>query len=273
MSVDTRPPVFLSAEWRHLLMASYAVPPALLLPHVPPGTELDIFEGKALASVIGFRFLRTRLLGVGVPFHRDFEEVNLRFYVRYRGPEGWRRGAVFLSEIVPRPAIAWVANTLYQESYRTLPTRYWQHPAPEGTAWGYAWKLGPQWNRMEGTAVGAPQPLRPGSPEAFIAEHYWGYGRVQWPWHRQPRTLEYAVEHPSWRVQPVRDFRLAGDLPALYGAFAPYLEGTPDNVFLAEGSPVVVRFHRLLPASSGSAELGGVEGAGNFLGMSTRSTT
>src|SRR5687767_11760578 len=79
---------FLTAEWRWLVMLNYAVNPSVLLPLVPRGTELDAWEGRTYASVVGFMFLDTRVLGVPIPFHRDFEEVNLRFYVRRRGPEG-----------------------------------------------------------------------------------------------------------------------------------------------------------------------------------------
>src|SRR3954467_2359770 len=103
--------VFLSAEWRYLAMLNYEIAPEILQPRVPAGTELDYYEGKTLVSVIGFRFLRTQVLGVPIPLHRDFDEVNLRFYVRARGPEGWRRGVVFVRELVPRWAIAWVART------------------------------------------------------------------------------------------------------------------------------------------------------------------
>ena len=48
-------------------------------------------------SLVGFRFLRTRVRGVAIPWHTDFEEVNLRFYVRRRAPGGEeRRGVVFV---------------------------------------------------------------------------------------------------------------------------------------------------------------------------------
>ena len=33
-------------------------------------------------SVVGFMFADTRIRGIAIPFHRTFEEVNLRFYVK-----------------------------------------------------------------------------------------------------------------------------------------------------------------------------------------------
>jgi uncharacterized protein YqjF (DUF2071 family) len=74
--------VFLTAEWKHLAMLNYEIEPSVLMPYVPRGTELDLWNGKNLISVVGFMFLNTRVFGIPIPFHRDFEEVNLRIYVR-----------------------------------------------------------------------------------------------------------------------------------------------------------------------------------------------
>jgi Uncharacterized conserved protein (COG2071) len=73
---------FLTAEWRHLVMLNYPVERALLDPLVPRGLELDQFNSVAYVSVVG---LKTRVFGISFPFHRNFEEVNLRFYVRHWG--------------------------------------------------------------------------------------------------------------------------------------------------------------------------------------------
>jgi uncharacterized protein YqjF (DUF2071 family) len=102
---------FLQAEWRDLLMINYEVDPEVLKPYLPAYTELDLWHGKALVSMVGFMFLNTRVLGVKWPFHVNFEEVNLRFYVRYFNGQEWKRGAVFISEIVPKAIIPLVANT------------------------------------------------------------------------------------------------------------------------------------------------------------------
>src|SRR4051794_21434553 len=115
--------VFLTAEWRYLAMLNYEIDPQVLLPRVPRGTELDLWQGRALVSMVGFRFLDTRVRGLSFPFHRDFDEVNLRFYVRRHPSDGARRGVVFIKEIVPRHAIAYIARALYNENYVCLPMR------------------------------------------------------------------------------------------------------------------------------------------------------
>ncbi|MGI9115830.1 MAG: DUF2071 domain-containing protein, partial [Chthoniobacterales bacterium] len=114
---------FLTANWRYLAMLTYRIDPALLARYVPPGVELDFYNGETFVSVVGFLFLETRLLGVAIPRHRNFEEVNLRFYVRKRSADTWRRGVCFIREIVPRQAIAIVARVFYGEPYMALPMK------------------------------------------------------------------------------------------------------------------------------------------------------
>jgi uncharacterized protein YqjF (DUF2071 family) len=240
---------FLTASWRYLAMLHYEVPPALLRPLVPTGTELDSFGGVTLASVVGFRFMHTRVLGVPVPFHRDFDEVNLRFYVRRRAEDGWRRGLVFVRELVPRPAIALVARWTYNEPYTAVPMRHDLDVA--GAADGlpgratYEWRLAGRWHRLEVRTTGRPAPLDPGSEAAFLAERGWGY-TVQ----RDGGTHEYRVIHPSWRVWTEAVGRLDCDVRAVYGdGFAECLTALPRSALLAEGSAVQVYEGRRLPAA------------------------
>ena len=226
---------FLTAQWRQLAMLNYEVDPSTLVDLVPRGTELDLWQGRTYASVVGFLFLDTRVRGLAIPFHRDFEEVNLRFYVRRRGTGGWRRGVVFVKEIVPRAAIAFLARALYNENYVALPMRH-RLPARTGGCVEYEWKLDARWNRLSLTTATEPQPLAGGSEAEFIAEHYWGYS-VQ----RGGDTVEYRVEHPPWRVARATAAQLDADVAALYGErFASALARPPASALLAEGSGVTV---------------------------------
>ena len=111
--------VFLTAEWRNLVLLSFPIDAAVLDAYLPPGLELDLWQGQALVSLVGFQFLHTKILGAPAGPYSDFPEVNLRFYVR-NGP---KRGVVFIKEIVPHRVIAWLARTLYSENYVSLPMR------------------------------------------------------------------------------------------------------------------------------------------------------
>lgn len=234
-------PPFLTAEWRWLVMLNYEVDPALLRPLVPAGTELDAWGGVTYASVVGFMFLRTRVMGIPIPFHRDFEELNLRFYVRRKEPEGWRRGVVFVKEIVPKPAIAIVARVVYNENYVALPMRHRTALTSEaGGVVEYGWKHRGRWDSVRAEVRGPAQPLEAGSEAEFITEHYWGYAAQ-----RDGGCVEYQVEHPRWRVWRAESAALDCDVAALYGpAFAEPLTAAPRSALVADGSPIIVRSGR-----------------------------
>jgi uncharacterized protein YqjF (DUF2071 family) len=222
------PGKFLTAEWRSLAMLNYEADPAILTSHVPAGTELDSYDGVFYISVVGFLFLRTRVLGAPIPGHQNFEEVNLRFYVR----RGNRRGVVFLKEIVPKKAIAAVASALYNENYIALPMSH----KLKGNLVEYRWRNLDRWNHLRVETDGEPILAAPGSLEEFITEHYWGYTRQ-----RDGGCLEYRVEHVPWRLWHSSAAELSWDAVELYGQpFAAILSSPPKSAFLAEGSPVAV---------------------------------
>lgn len=248
---------FLTAEWRKLIMAQYQVDPEILQRRLPPGVELDLYHGRCYVSLVGFLFDRVRLLGIPVPGHTRFEEINLRYYVRRPMPDGsYRRGVIFLSEIVPKPAITLVARALYGEAYSTSRTsHWWSTEGPDARAVRhhekpleihYGWR-GPrlQANGYRGDAQGIAvqagsrlQPIEPGSLNEFITEHYWGYTPT-----RSGGTDEYAVEHPRWGVYPVEKYSVSCNFAAQYGPDFANLNGRePDHVLLAEGAPVRIRW-------------------------------
>jgi uncharacterized protein YqjF (DUF2071 family) len=231
--------VFLTARWSHLAMLNWEVDRALLEPLVPTGVELDDWNGVHHVSAVGFLFLETRVLGVPVPFHADFEEVNLRFYVRRGSGGSLRRGVVFVKELVPRRLIAFVARRVYHENYDAAPMSHEIALREDGSPAriAYAWRYGGSDGRIRlesAPEIGAPGS---GSREEFFVEHYHGYVR-------QPGggTLEYAVEHPPWRVRRAASAAFEGDMRPLYGeSFAAAVRRAPDSAFLAEGSEVSVR--------------------------------
>lgn len=234
---------FLTAEWRDLIFANYAIDREVLAPLVPFGTELDDFEGVYYGSLVGFYFERVRLLGkLAVPFHTDFEEFNLRFYVRRKTETGWKRGVVFVKEIVPKAAITIVANTLYGEPYATHPMRHRRQIGSAQQHIEYEWKVGPGWNHIRVQADRVGHLAEPGSKEEFITEHYWGYTRRGQANQTSSRTSEYEVVHPRWRISTVRDYSVQCSVSKLYGpAFAPFFEHPPQSIFLADGSEVVIK--------------------------------
>jgi uncharacterized protein len=241
MSAKPNPPqrerAFLSAEWRHLVMLNYEIDPSLVARHVPQGTELDAFDGRIYISLVGFRFLRTKLFGfVPLPFHTNFDEVNLRFYVRRHEDGEVRRGVVFIREIVPRFAVAQLARFAYGENYVSVPMRHSVQANGAGISAEYQWQVASRWCGLRAESSGASAYAVEGSVEQFVTEHYWGYSAQ-----RDGGCVEYHVSHVPWRVWSSATAGFEGDAESLYGAeFDRVLHRAPDSAFIADGSPVRV---------------------------------
>lgn len=223
---------FLTAEWRDLIMANYEVEPSLLAEYLPAGTELDLYQGKCFISVVGFMFVDTRVLGFLIPFHINFEEINLRFYTRRVLDGEVRQAVTFIREIVPLPMVSLVARTVYGEPYETWKMR---HAGSYGRI-EYEWSKHGVENRLAvtvGDELGVPAVE---SLEHFIIEHYWGYTRRS-----ENRTDEYLVEHPPWSLHEAREPQIKVDFGRTYGEKFAFLTDTkPYSVLFTRGSEIVV---------------------------------
>ena len=226
---------FLTANWRYLAILNFVVDPAILAPLLPPGTELDYENGETFVSVVGFLFLDARLLGLPIPLHRDFEEVNLRFYVRKKSADAWRRGVVFIRELVPRRAIALVARAFYGEHYLAVPMKHEIEHVDLAVSVEYFWRRGRKWESIKMSASGEAQSIAAGSHAEFITEHYWGYTCVR------AGCSEYRVEHPRWRLWRAATTKFDADVATLYGPqFVETLKAPPVSGFIADGSGIQV---------------------------------
>ena len=233
---------FLSAAWKNLIMANYAVSPEILLPYLPKGTELDTWNGMHYVSLVGFMFENVRLLGLPIPFHTHFEEINLRFYVRRKVDNEWRRAVVFIKEIVPKVMISAVANIIYKEHYITLPMSHSKSIIEDTMNLAYNWKFEGIWNKIEVETAAKPLKMAAGTEAEFITEHYWGYTRID-----STTTFEYEVAHPRWDIFPVKSYKIECELAKLYGkVFQEMLEQPPISVLVAEGSEILVKSRKKL---------------------------
>lgn len=235
---------FLTAEWRDLVMLNYLVDPDVLGPYLPKGTELDSFEGHRFVSLVAFRFLNTRMYGrIAIPWHSNFDEVNLRFYVRREEQGEVRRGVVFIAEIVPRRAVAVLARLAYNENYFCCPMTRTITRASDIGELRYGWSVGKSTYAITARTARAPALPLASSAEQFITEHYWGYASQ-----RDGSTVEYRVEHEQWRVWNATTANFSGDAGTLYGSqFKNTLSEKPHSAFVADGSHVKVFQGRKLP--------------------------
>ena len=228
--------VFLTAEWRKLAIVNYSIDPYILLPYLPYKTELDFWKDKCFVSLVGFGFINSKLKGISIPFHRNFEEINLRFYVRYKDGNKWKRGVCFIKEIVPKPALTFIANSVYRENYITLPTKHALLVGEKHMEVSYSWKHAQEWDFIIVKTELQPEDLLVDSEEEFITEHYWGYTQLD-----KFLTSEYEVQHPRWQTYRVIENQIKVRFGALYGAEFGFLkDAIPDSVMLAEGSLISV---------------------------------
>jgi hypothetical protein len=229
--------IFLTAEWRYVSMLNFEIEPAVLTRFVPKGTELDESRGRHFVSLVGFLFLDTHVLGVPAFFHRNFEELNLRFYVRRDLAGERRRGVVFIRDLVPLPLVAGAARLTYNEPYHTIPMRH-TVVATDGELQSVEFCFGLQRDECRfALHVGdGPEAMAAGSDEEFLSERLWGYTSQ-----RDGGTVEYRVEHSRWKVWSPATFQLEGPLAEFYDEpFASILSEAPASAFIADGSAVAV---------------------------------
>ncbi|MBM3438448.1 MAG: DUF2071 domain-containing protein [Bacteroidetes bacterium] len=231
---------FLTAKWENLIMANYVVEPQVLKPFLPKGVELDLHEGEAFVSLVGFMFNRSRIFNVPIPLLGTFEEINLRFYVKRKTADGYRRGVVFINETVPYKPVAWLANKLYKEHYIAIPTQHNIVIGSDEKLVQYNWKMGQTWNKMAVKASKMQREMSRGSLEEFIFEHYYGYTRID-----ANRSQEYRIHHPRWKVNDVLEANIQCNFAEMYGAaFAQLSSENPKSVIIAEGSAISVDWNR-----------------------------
>jgi uncharacterized protein len=225
----------------NLAMLNYVVDRRLIAPLVPPDTEIDFENGETFLSLVGFLFLDTRLLGLTIPLHRDFEEANLRFYVRRKSVDTWRRGVVFIRELVPRRAVALVARAFYGERYIAVPKKHKVEQTNADLKVKYSWRRRCKWESLRMSAGGEPQSIPAGSHAEFITEHHWGYTSVH------GNCSEYRVEHPRWKIWNATSFELDAGTATLYGEqIAEALNQQPRSAFIADGSPITIQRRSIL---------------------------
>ena len=227
---------FLTAEWNDLAIINYEIDPQILQKYVPLGTELDLWNNKCYVSLIGFMFENVKVLGLKIPFHLNFEEVNLRFYVKRFDNGTWKRGTVFIKEIVPKPAVTLVANTLYKEHYQTLKMKHSRTTNEHSKSFQYQWKKDSKWNSISMTTTKNPTEIEVNSEAEFITEHYFGYTK-----YNQNKTIEYEVTHPRWQQLQVLETKINVDFENIYGTEFEILQNLkPSSQFLAIGSKITI---------------------------------
>lgn len=232
--------IFLKANWEHIIMANYEIDPEILIPFLPRGVSLDLFEGKAYVSLVGFMFKKTKIFNIPIPWLGTFEEINLRFYVKRKDGDTIKRGVVFVNETIPYRLVAWMANKLYKEHYTVVPTKHHFNQTEQNQQLKFEWLLNKKWNSIFVEAATQSRAMESNSFEQFIYEHYYGYTKVN-----EDTTEEYRLQHPSWAVYNVYNHTIDCNFSEMYGdEFSILNHSQPAAVFVAKGSSVKIEWKR-----------------------------
>ncbi|HET8854857.1 MAG TPA: DUF2071 domain-containing protein [Salinimicrobium sp.] len=227
----------LTCHWRNLAFANYIISPEILEKYLPSYTKIDYFDRKCYVSLVGFQFKDIEIAGVKIPFYTDFEEINLRFYVKRFDGTTWRKGTVFISEIADKSVLKILANSFLHEKYQTLKTKQEVKENSDFIETGYSWKAGRNWQSIEMIGENSPKLVAEGTEPHFIMDRPWGYQKYD-----ALTTNEYEVSHPQWKILPVSTFDINVDFKESFGSAFSILNGIlPHSVILAEGSLVSVK--------------------------------
>ena len=233
--------LFLKANWDNIIMANYEINPEILTPFLPNGVDLDLYNEKCFVSLVGFMFKNTKLFNVPIPYFGNFEEINLRFYVKRTEENNIiKRGVVFINETIPYPIVAWVANKLYNEHYTVVPTKHEIIIEKSSKKVKFEWLLNKKWNSILVISSSTSEKMKQNSLESFIYEHYFGYTKTA-----DNKTEEYQLQHPSWKISEVLDYQIDCDFEAMYGkSFSVLNQTEPEAVFITDGSAVGIEWKR-----------------------------
>ena len=200
---------------------------------LPPGLELDTYNGHVYVGIVAFTVPVNRLLWVPAPLSPGFHEVTLRTYVR--GPDG--DPAVWFFSL---DASSWLASTgasiLFSLPYRHAEIRF---SSDHGRPGDRDWLRFASRRLHDGLAdcaasyspLGLPRTAIPGSLEHFLIERYALYA-----WTGR-RLLRGRVRHEPYPLQEVEVdglheglFRSAGLKRPRFRPLAHYARGVTVDI-------------------------------------------
>ena len=231
----------LKAEWKKLLMINYVVDQNILLPYLPKGTELDLYNNECYVSLVGFKSENTKFMGIKFPFHGNFEEINLRFYVQHNDGGTIKHGVVFIKEIVYSPITAYFASNLFNEKYVSREMRHIYDPEIVSQILRYEWKE-KKFNKFRVEGSLRVRPVEPESETEFFTERHYSYTKTP----NRKKTAEMYLEHPRWEDSRIYSYRVNVNFKAAFGKRFEFLNTTePKSVLLVEGSDIKLKDRRL----------------------------
>ncbi|PNY82817.1 DUF2071 domain-containing protein [Deinococcus koreensis] len=214
--------------WRDLCFMHWPVDARHLAATLPPGLELDTFQGQAWLGVVPFRMsgVAPRFLP-DVPGVSDFPELNLRTYVRPSRQQDGEGGVWFYSLDAAQPLAVRLARTLFHLPY--FDARMWVSHAAGVTRYASlrTHRHAPG-GRFAGAyrAVGAPLAAPEGSLEHWLTHRLYLYSADA-----SGRLYRGRIHHEAW---PLRRAEAAITENTLADRLGVTLQGEPHLMHAGE---------------------------------------
>lgn len=200
-------------RWTTLTYLHWPYDPDVIRPHLPAGTQPDLFDGAAWVGLIPFAMRDIRILGAPVvPYLGAFLETNVRTYA----VDGLGRSSVvFLSLDASRLLPVLAARATYRLPYR------WAAMSLEEVDEVVTYRCRRRWpgagvpsSRITvrtGPVLGEPVPL-----DRFLTDR-WGLHTRWW----RGRTQYAPVQHEAWPLHAAELLDLDDGLVTAAGLPAP----------------------------------------------------
>jgi uncharacterized protein YqjF (DUF2071 family) len=208
--------------WRNLTFLHWRYPPAVMQAHLPPGVQVDTFDGSAWLRIAPF------LLELRVS---TFPETNVLTYVR--GPDG-KSGVWFFSLDAARMAAVAGARLAYGLPYM------WSRMRVQADGRRAEYESSRQWPDRRGMsriAVERGEKIVAGDLEDFLTARFRLYSL------RRGRLIYAEVEHKPWPLESARLISVEQTLTDTVGLSRP--EGSPlvhfsPGIEVRAGPPVLL---------------------------------
>jgi uncharacterized protein len=216
-------PRLLRQQWRDVAFVHWAVDPARVSGLLPPGVEVDVYEGRSYVGLVAFRMVGSGFArGPALPWLGTFLETNVRLY---SVDETGRRGVVFLSLDADRAAVVVGARAALGLPYRWARMRY----RANGDVHNYEARLRRPRRRTESRLVVRAGPRRRSTELDEFVSARWGLHVRRWG-----RTLYVPNRHEVWPVHDAEVLSLDDGLLASVG-LPGLADRPPDHVAFSPG--------------------------------------
>ncbi len=229
-------------RWDHLTFLHWAVEPSVVQRLLPPGLEVETWDGTAWVGLVPFLMTVTPPGRGPAPWLSRFPETNVRTYVR--APDG-TTGVWFLSLDASRLPAVGTARSTWSLPY------FWSQMAVTTTGPVVSYRSRRRWPGPVGARSQVAVEVGPAyEPDELGDLDHWLTARYRLYFQGRRKLGHALAEHDPWPLRRARALHVDTGLLVAAGLPAP---STPPIVHWSPGVAVRVGFpHRSAPPNPGA---------------------